>query len=270
MPKSLGIHSILIQIQQIQFYRFHLLDIKIDHKLPKFIGGDSPWDLSIDVDTATIVAFIVSATFTYFYNQTRYWAFNNVLGISFCVQGISQFSLGNYKIGAILLIGLFFYDIFWVFGTDVMVTVAKNVDGPIKLLFPKSLAIDEVTGKYKDLSLLGLGDIVLPGFFLALLLRFDAQNANVAHTPTNVHTNFPKPYFNYCLIAYILGLITTLVVMIQFNHAQPALLYLVPACVGSSFITAVVKGQVKQLFDYTEEDELVDEKKEEAKIKKEE
>lgn len=31
-------------------------------------------------------------------------------------------SLGSYTIGCILLGGLFFYDIFWVFGTDVMVT----------------------------------------------------------------------------------------------------------------------------------------------------
>ena len=28
--------------------------------------------------------------------------------------------------GAILLAGLFVYDVFWVFGTDVMVTVAKS------------------------------------------------------------------------------------------------------------------------------------------------
>ena len=34
-------------------------------------------------------------------------------------------SLPNYKTGAMLLGGLFFYDVFWVFGTDVMVTVAK-------------------------------------------------------------------------------------------------------------------------------------------------
>ena len=33
--------------------------------------------------------------------------------------------------------GLFFYDIFWVFGTPVMVSVAKNLDAPIKLLFPR-------------------------------------------------------------------------------------------------------------------------------------
>ncbi len=39
--------------------------------------------------------------------------------------------------GALLLTGLFFYDIFWVFGTPVMVSVAKSLDAPIKLLFPR-------------------------------------------------------------------------------------------------------------------------------------
>ena len=33
--------------------------------------------------------------------------------------------------GAVLLSGLFFYDIFWVFGSPVMVTVAKSLDAPI-------------------------------------------------------------------------------------------------------------------------------------------
>lgn len=40
--------------------------------------------------------------------------------------------------GAVLLSGLFVYDIFWVFGTPVMVTVAKSLDAPIKLLFPRA------------------------------------------------------------------------------------------------------------------------------------
>jgi minor histocompatibility antigen H13 len=35
--------------------------------------------------------------------------------------------------GFILLGGLFFYDIFFVFGTDVMVTVAVSMDVPIKV-----------------------------------------------------------------------------------------------------------------------------------------
>jgi len=52
---------------------------------------------------------------------------------------------------------------FWVFGTDVMETVAKSFDAPIKLLWPRE------EGKF---SLLGLGDIVIPGFFLSMMLRF--------------------------------------------------------------------------------------------------
>ena len=155
---------------------------------------------------------------------------------------------------------MFVYDIFWVFGTDVMVTVAKKLDGPIKLLFPRSLIPNEETGKI-ELSLLGLGDIVIPGFFLALLLRFDASIANVATVEVNIHESFPKPYFHSALFAYVLGLCTTLFVMIQFNAAQPALLYLVPACLGSSFLCAVMRGEVKELLAYSEEEEESEEEK---------
>jgi len=31
----------------------------------------------------------------------------------------------------LMLWGLFFYDIFWVYGTDVMITVAKSIDAPM-------------------------------------------------------------------------------------------------------------------------------------------
>ena len=141
-----------------------------------------------------------------------------------------------------------------------MVTVAKNLDGPIKLLFPRSLIPHAETGKV-ELSLLGLGDIVIPGFFLALLLRFDAENAKMSTSKVNVSDNFPKPYFYSALIAYFLGLGTTLFVMVYFQAAQPALLYLVPACLGSSFLCAMIRGEVTLLLAYSEEveeDEVVE------------
>jgi hypothetical protein len=138
------------------------------------------------------------------------------------------------------------------FGTEVMVTVATKLDGPIKILFPRSLVPDPKTGKIA-LSLLGLGDIVIPGFFLALLLRFDASNASIAEVPTNIHATFPKPYFHSCLVAYVFGLATTLYVMIVFKAAQPALLYLVPACLISSFACAIIRGEMKTLMEYSEE-----------------
>jgi len=43
--------------------------------------------------------------------------------------------------------------------------------------------------------------------------------------------------------------------MIVFEAAQPALLYLVPACLGSSLLCATVRGEMKELFDYSEEEE---------------
>ncbi|XP_024639567.1 signal peptide peptidase 1 [Medicago truncatula] len=51
--------------------------------------------------------------------------------------------------------GLFVYDIFWVFFTHVMVTVAKSFEAPIKLLFPTA-------DSARLFSMLGLGDIVIP------------------------------------------------------------------------------------------------------------
>ena len=55
------------------------------------------------------------------------------------------------------------YDVFWVFGTEVMVTVAKNFDAPIKLLFPQP-GFDDSGVRLRP-SMLGLGDIVIPGVY---------------------------------------------------------------------------------------------------------
>jgi len=123
-----------------------------------------------------------------------------------------------------------------------MVSVARSFDAPVKLLFPKSLFANEL-----QFSMLGLGDIVIPGIFIALLLRFDAKHSQRAKKV------FKKTYFNTTFLAYILGLATTIFVMHTFQAAQPALLYLVPFCIGASFITALVNRQLSLLLAYSEE-----------------
>lgn len=230
---------------------------KIPHPLPEWILAKD-FEIGLELTATDVLSIAMAFGIVALYFQKKYWALNNVLGICFCLQGIERLSLGTYKIGAILLVGLFFYDIFWVFGTDVMVTVAKNLDGPIKLLFPRSLEPVGDTGKI-ELSLLGLGDIVIPGFFLSLLLRFDAENAKMPTDKVDIFESFPKPYFYSAMIAYVLGLGMTLFVMIYFQAAQPALLYLVPACLGSSFLCALVRGEVSVLLAYSEEEEEEDE-----------
>jgi len=184
------------------------------------------------------------------YATTKYWVAANVLGVCFATSGITYLALGSYKVAAILLTGLFFYDIFWVFGTDVMVTVARSFDAPIKVVFPRDLFADEL-----QFTLLGLGDIILPGIFVALLLRFDGTRAGVIGDEAKATLPFTKTYFNTNMAAYVAGLVTTIVVMHVFDAAQPALLYLVPFCLGTSFVVAVARGELSELLAYSEEEE---------------
>jgi minor histocompatibility antigen H13 len=156
--------------------------------------------------------------------------------------------------GCILLGGLFFYDIFWVFGTNVMVTVAKSFEAPIKLVFPQDLLENGLDAK--NMAMLGLGDIVIPGIFVALLLRYDRSLNRNSHC-----------YFYTTFIAYIAGLAFTIFIMHWYKHAQPALLYLVPACLGTPMFLALVRGDLKSMLKYADhpEEEKDDQKEEEKK-----
>lgn len=144
-------------------------------------------------------------------------------------------NLNNVATGCILLSGLFLYDIFWVFGTNVMVTVAKSFDAPIKLVFPQDILEKGLNAD--NFAMLGLGDIVVPGIFIALLLRFDHKLSRKSNV-----------YFYSTFFAYFMGLLTTMLIMHVFNHAQPALLYLVPACIATPVLLALVKGDLNALF----------------------
>ena len=123
------------------------------------------------------------------------------------MNGIEFLQLNKVANGCILLSGLFLYDIFWVFMTNVMVWVAKSFDAPIKLIFPQDLIENGLQAeKY---AMLGLGDIVIPGIFIALLLRFDYSLNRNRYT-----------YFYTTFVAYILALACTIFVMHVFKHAQ--------------------------------------------------
>jgi minor histocompatibility antigen H13 len=192
---------------------------------------------ALDFNALDVVLLVASTGLSLSYAYFKTWYLNNCLGFAFSIQGIEMISLGSYVIGCILLAGLFVYDVFWVFGTEVMVAVAKGINAPIKIMFPKALGV-----KPLPCSMLGLGDIVVPGIFVALMLRFDAKLLLSS-----------QPYFTTNFVAYVLGLVVTVGVMHFFDAAQPALLYLVPACIGASLLTAASRGELKELLNYSVE-----------------
>ena len=221
-------------------------------------GFRTNWEVNVTRDnficvrlaSASVLSFVLGFAVTIWYIVTRHWVANNLIGTAMCLQAMESLSLGSFKTGAVLLTLLFFYDIFFVFGTDVMVTVAKSVDAPIKLLFIKSFAQSDADAQF---SMLGLGDIVLPGVFVALLLRFDAIRAKLElGVIDHSSTDFSKPIFNLSIAFYAFGLWGTVFVMHIFKHPQPALLYLVPAVLIGSVLAGILNGCIKDLWNFDE------------------
>ena len=265
----------------------------------------------------------------YFNFVSRPWFLTNILGFAFAYSALQFMSPTTFGTGSLILGALFLYDIYFVFYTPMMVTVAKELDIPIKLLFPRPKP-EEALPDQLNLSMLGLGDVVLPGIMIGLALRFDLymhylkkqERKEVVHpTPENVDStetnhkgmeevvkapftsvsgrwgdrfwslswpdmflpafarnskttasaasamSFPKPYFYASVSGYVFGMCVTLVVMQIADHAQPALLYLVPGVLVSVWLTGLVRGEVKEMSKYDEMVEEEQDKKDKAKDK---
>ncbi|OJJ43131.1 hypothetical protein ASPZODRAFT_19823 [Penicilliopsis zonata CBS 506.65] len=235
----------------------------------------------------------------YFAFVTKPWWLTNFLGFCFCYGALQFMSPSTFWTGTLLLGSLFFYDIYFVFFTPLMVTVATKLDVPIKLLFPRPPAAGQAPDAV-SLAMLGLGDIVIPGMMIGLALRFDlfmyykrkgeqkaqaegAGNTSVKPTyqsatgawgerfwarlsqqkprepelapPYSDARAFSKIYFIASVVGYCIGMIATLIAMQIANHAQPALLYLVPGVLISLWGTALVRGEVRDMWDFSDADE---------------
>ncbi|MBV94493.1 Minor histocompatibility antigen H13, partial [Eschrichtius robustus] len=117
--------------------------------------------INYEFDTKDLVCLGLSSIVGVWYLLRKHWIANNLFGLAFSLNGVELLHLNNVSTGCILLGGLFIYDIFWVFGTNVMVTVAKSFEAPIKLVFPQDLL--EKGLEADNFAMLGLGDIVIPG-----------------------------------------------------------------------------------------------------------
>jgi len=257
--------------QMFSYFAEFLLGKKINNEFKLRLTQKKEELIKLSFSKIHIALFVLSIVVTVAYSFTKNWILSNLLGLAFSITTIPLLKLDSFKTGILLLSALFFYDIFWVFFTPVMVTVAKNFDAPIKMLFPRNIfawiKAGVLTTKGIEFSMLGLGDIAIPGVYVALCARFDHYLA-VQKNGGKPIKKFPMPYFTSCFISYILGLVTTMGVMHFFKHAQPALLYLSPACIISSLLCAVIRGELKAFFNYNDESEE-EKKAREEKEKKE-
>jgi hypothetical protein len=197
--------------------------------------------------------------------------------------------LNSIRVASILLIVAFLYDIFFVFvtpllfkGKSVMITVAtsggpptadpswceKYPDDadcqggdPLPMLF----AIPRLNDYQGGASLLGLGDIVLPGLLISFAARYDAAKSllGVLGGGSGSINGASCPERKYCLncslcsggyyipvvFAYAVGLMMANAAVYFMQMGQPALLYLVPCTLGTLTFMGWRRHELNDLWD---------------------
>jgi len=202
---------------------------------------------------------------------TFFWVMQDIFGACMCVLFLQVVKLNNIRVAVILLVIAFFYDIFFVFITplifkkSVMLDVAtsggpppdpawceKYPDDPENCRqrgnpLPMLFTIPRIGDYQGGQNLLGLGDVVVPGLLISFAARFDAAKSllGVMNGGNGSVSSYSCPeqrvcgsvccnggYFIPVVIAYAVGLLMANAAVYLMEMGQPALLYLVPCCLG--------------------------------------
>nr|KAF6502817.1 signal peptide peptidase like 2A [Molossus molossus] len=193
----------------------------------------------------------VAAVWAVFRNEDRWaWILQDVLGIAFCLNLIKTLKLPNFKSCVILLGLLLLYDVFFVFitpfitknGESIMVELAAGPFGnneklPVVIKVPKLAYFSVMSVCLMPVSILGFGDIIVPGLLIAYCRRFDEQTGSSSSI-----------YYVSSTIAYAVGMILTFVVLVLMKKGQPALLYLVPCTLITASVVAWRRKEMKKFW----------------------
>ncbi|BAF20573.1 signal peptide peptidase-like 5 precursor [Oryza sativa Japonica Group] len=197
--------------------------------------------LTLAVSPFCIVFAVLWAVHRHF---TYAWIGQDILGIALIITVIQIVRVPNLKVGSVLLSCAFFYDIFWVFVSkrwfheSVMIVVARG-DKTDEDGVPMLLKIPRMFDPWGGYSIIGFGDILLPGLLVAFALRYDWAAKKSLQTG----------YFLWSMVAYGSGLLITYVALnLMDGHGQPALLYIVPFTLGALISLGWKRGELWNLW----------------------
>lgn len=194
----------------------------------------------------------------------------DALGIALCCIFLSTLKVPNLRTATILLSLFFVYDIFmvfvtpYIFGSSVMIDVATagmptptlnsacycrlnpgdtSVCGPGEAM-PILLRIPRFQDWRGGDTMLGLGDIVIPGLAISMAARRDWSTRGAAARASKGRVG----YFPIAMMGYALGLALANVAVLFTSSGQPALLYLVPCVLGCIIGTSVSRREEDDMW----------------------
>ncbi|XP_042376882.1 signal peptide peptidase-like 5 [Zingiber officinale] len=172
------------------------------------------------------------------------WIGQDIMGIALIVTVLQIVHVSNLKVGTVLLGCAFLYDIFWVFFSpmlfheSVMIVVARG-DGTAEDGVPMLLKIPRLFDPWGGYSVIGFGDIILPGLIISFSLRYDWAGKK----------SLRAGYFLWSMMAYGSGLLVTYIALtLMDGHGQPALLYIVPFTLGTLLALGWKRGELGNLW----------------------
>lgn len=242
------------------------------------------------------MAWLAVAFFSVHPNESNFfWVVQDIMGACMCILFLNVIKLNSIRVASVLLLVAFFYDIFFVFITplltkgakSIMITVATS-GGPPKAdpswcekypsdadcqggdPLPMLLTMPRINDYAGGSSLLGLGDIVLPGLLLSFAARFDeakrligllggGRGRNLSNTcDQRKGSLFGRlgccsslcngGYFAPVVVSYAVGLMMANTAVYVMQMGQPALLYLVPCCLGTVCWLGWRRGELDELW----------------------
>ncbi|CAJ0948584.1 unnamed protein product, partial [Mesorhabditis belari] len=209
--------------------------------------------------------------FWFFTRNAPYaWILLDFINFTMCLHILKSLRLPSLKWITGLMVCMFVYDAFMVFftpfltpsGCSVMLQVATGLDcssssgggyptPPIDANLPEKFpmlmqvmhfdpmleCVDVEVERGYQMTILGLGDIIIPGYLISHCFTmggFPAQTRLI--------------YGIICSIGYGVGLVITFVALTLMGIAQPALIYLVPATLIPVCITALIRKEWGRLW----------------------
>ena len=147
----------------------------------------------------------------FFSMQSLVWLFTNFLALSLAILAVKSLQLTKFKDISQLMAFFFVYDFAGVFASQAITKVAKGLPVylSLKIVVPK-LGQD-------GYSIIGLGDLIVPGILCSFCLRIDFIRAyrkgqTLTNPLKNLPNKWPSPLFLKSLLSYVIGLLSAQIV----------------------------------------------------------
>ncbi|KAI8981644.1 signal peptide peptidase-domain-containing protein [Mycotypha africana] len=211
----------------------------------------------LNVTVSYLIVLAVSVGLAAVYSYSQHWILRNVFAMCVAVYAIRSFTLESFATGYSLLIGMLVYDFYWIFVTDALFQLSNALrDAPTSIVWPRNINMyifDTLLKKDLYFTMFGLGEIIVPGIFIAYCLRFDRLNSFAKQQKNNHKRHvlpYPMPYFFTSLTSYIIGAAASIYSVHFTKQPQSAFLFVAPIMIGSILLLATIRGEFVEIWDY--------------------